>query len=987
MDKYKPDGWCKLIEGYNWFSEVDRYWIPAYSEFMPPPRLGKYPYSGVDYSIFSDVDPYGWKVPEIEEQFEIQPGLMNLTDQIMREIVELGQGQSAHRIAGHQQRDLVNNPYWPKELAEQAGHLGHERYVVFLPLALSKTQDDKGRVRWTFFGGSEQGPEKAFWKSFYQSPEEEHPSSEATDFLRFLISTVYKEELGNTSDLYRIGFRILPNESNEIYPHWNCSKLPLWVKPFLWNEVEPLDGIRFLLTFKPFSLLPDALRQKYLTGQLMLLPFPGSLVFWGMQSYRQLQKELPLAMQLPLQMLAARHSGLGGIKVPQSGWFHEPGTNQRSLEVAENLLSNIYRRSHRWDRVERYEDEIIRSSVEDSVGRALFSTELDALKLYNKPMARNCQIWTLDSHLLLDGPNANHDLLERAALKVSSGGTFGYRMQFPAMRLGQYEVYWQRPLVAYWQSGVGSKLVPNKLYGYLTAYRADKPDPAVSIDLWPRLLDRKPYQWALRNFTHLKERYRNQTALNIIRLLDVFPRLGNKPIPRDLAFGILRIPEQETLDSWLASLPEIASNHLEGESLRQELEQRLEPVSKYKTQAGLLKEIPTCSGQSAKPLTLDFTAKRTFEEAWWRDIYNLSQGEYINKNNADCVQDSLTAALLKHRHRDLEPLGEYLLNRHSQSIFLAGMEKQSFCGELRFSWKSDFDFANFGGWKNNQEGHTHERNLVVIIPGKNHNEAVVMADHYDTAYMENIYDKSLGGTGARIAAPGADDNHSATATLLQAAPIFLNLSQQGLLERDIWLIHLTGEEFPSDCLGSRSLAQALVEKKVLLHSRKGEIIDFSGTQMTGIFLMDMIGHNLDFARDVFQISPGKAQHSLKLARQVLQANYFWNLGTKQWNRSPMRHGKGRSQRSPDNIPPLAEHLQLHGQVRLIEDPESSLYNTDGQIFSDCGIPVVLIMENYDLKRSGYHDTQDTMSNIDLDYGSALASIAIEAVASAANCRE
>jgi len=56
------------------------------------------------------------------------------------------------------------------------------------------------------------------------------------------------------------------------------------------------------------------------------------------------------------------------------------------------------------------------------------------------------------------------------------------------------------------------------------------------------------------------------------------------------------------------------------------------------------------------------------------------------------------------------------------------------------------------------------------------------------------------------------------------------------------------------------------------------------------------------------------------------------------------------------------------------------YNTDGQIFSDVGIPVVLFMENYDINRKGYHDSHDTMANIDLDYGSAVVAIAIEAVA-------
>ena len=71
-------------------------------------------------------------------------------------------------------------------------------------------------------------------------------------------------------------------------------------------------------------------------------------------------------------------------------------------------------------------------------------------------------------------------------------------------------------------------------------------------------------------------------------------------------------------------------------------------------------------------------------------------------------------------------------------------------------------------------------------------------------------------------------------------------------------------------------------------------------------------------------------------------------------------------------------------MRPTYDPRSTLYNTDGQIFSDAGVPVVLFMENYDINRRGYHDTHDTMANIDLDYGAAVAAIAIETVARAAS---
>ena len=82
-----------------------------------------------------------------------------------------------------------------------------------------------------------------------------------------------------------------------------------------------------------------------------------------------------------------------------------------------------------------------------------------------------------------------------------------------------------------------------------------------------------------------------------------------------------------------------------------------------------------------------------------------------------------------------------------------------------------------------------------------------MADHYDTAYMLDRYDKDFGGCGARIAACGADDNYSATAAMMLAAPIFLKLSREGKLGCDVWLVHLTGEEFPADCLGARALSQ------------------------------------------------------------------------------------------------------------------------------------------------------------------------------------
>ena len=967
-----PGGWRRLVEGFPWFEGVGRYPIPAYSEFMPPPRLGCSPSGEVDFSLFSEEDPYGWCVPEREEEYELRPGLKNIAKQIMEQLLKLGRGMAAPHIAGHKGRNLQDNPYWPPELAVRAGTLDSERYVVFLPLSLSKTQDDKGTVSWTFFGSSEQGPERAFWKGFCSAPGKELPGPESLSFMIRLLSRAFGERTDDPAHLSRIGFRILPSDKNERFPYWKEDPLPSWSRPYLIEEPASWDGVRYLLTFRPFSYLPAAVRERYLAGKLALLPFPGSLVFWGMPHYLRLQEQLPMGLQMPLLRLVARHGGPGGIRVPQSGWLHEPRRDQEAAKIQEELLLNTYRRTHRWDRVYRYEDAVAKSTRVDKMTQVLFGTALDTLGLYDKPMARNCQLWTEDVQLLLDGPKATRKEIDRAADAVVEGGLFRYRIQFPPMRVGLHEVYWQRPLVAYLSHETGEpELLSGAPLGYLTAYRADSPDLSRPVELWPRLLRRKVYLSALQNLNSPHDHYRHQTPLNILRLLDSWQLLGKQPLPRSFARQLLRVPKEESLDQWLNSLPERAGNPEEGHRIQQELEGLLGP-------RGPDRALP-------QALTYPETATRAFEQAFWQEILTLSHGRYLNKDNADPVRDRATQAVLTHKRRDLEQLGNYLIHRHRRAITAAGMQHKALCGDLPFRWQTDFAFPLFGGWKMNQEGHGHERNILVVIPGQNRREAVVMADHYDTAYMEDIYEKARGGSGARLAAAGADDNHSATAALLQAAPVFLNLARQGRLARDIWLLHLTGEEFPSDCMGARSFCQALIEKTLRLRLSDGQFTALSSVRVLGVFVLDMIAHNRDSPKNIFQISPGKSPQALRLAWEAHVANLIWNAHAGEWNRSPERRGMQHGKRSKDGqqIPDIALHPLLNGEVRPTDDPHSSLFNTDGQIFSDIGAPVVLFMENYDINRGGYHDSKDTMENIDLDFGAAVAAVTVETVARAA----
>ena len=162
-------------------------------------------------------------------------------------------------------------------------------------------------------------------------------------------------------------------------------------------------------------------------------------------------------------------------------------------------------------------------------------------------------------------------------------------------------------------------------------------------------------------------------------------------------------------------------------------------------------------------MTFATTGQRRFEVAYWKTISFLAHGRCLNKANSDCVQDETTQKALWHHQRDLDALGTYLMGYYARVIRQAGLGGKAWVGEHAFRWRTDFDFSWWGGWANNQTGPCTSSNLIVRIPGKDHQQAVLLADHYDTAYMLDRYDPAYGGTGARVAAAGADDNHSATA--------------------------------------------------------------------------------------------------------------------------------------------------------------------------------------------------------------------------------
>ena len=946
--------WSQIeSEAAGAFVGQGRFPVPAYSEFMPPPFVGIKPFTAPDPANAPGstivCDERGLAIDEYEQEHELRPGLAKIANHLVDELGKLTSG-ATHEFS----RTLLDgNLAWPPSLAAAArdGRYPKRPFLVMQTLALSLTQDDKGNVRWTLFGASHEPASVVFWRSFAETDQDR--------FLR-LIAWASGDEPPP-----RDGLRVLGS----------AAELPGFARDRLWREHEPAGGIHTLFTLEPFAALPASLQKAFLDGTLRVLPTPASQVLCQHPLYRKLAAALPRATQIPLLHLFSHVQEGYTLRIPQSGWLDEHDPSQARPAGSHRVAHHITR-THRWQRTPRDQPLVGDGAFTDDVTVALFSTNPDDLGLYGKPMARNSQIWTHDYELLLDGPRAGKAELDHAAELLDRGGRFGYRLYYPPMRAGTRELFWHLPLLARLNPGSGKPefyedtLRLGRITAETTASTGQRP-----LLLAANLLDRPGHRQAATLFAREPGQLRHTTAQNLRKLLDFREYLAG-PLPDSFARALLRIAKDTSLDAWLVKLPQLASDAEAAARLADDL------------RAHLAREVPLGSA-----LTFAQTGTRAFEETLWRTISALAEGEFRHKETADRVvtNDGKTggpagsaARVEAGSRRDLDRLGQHLHHRYREAIERHGMQGRAQVFDHPFTWCTECDLSWSEAWTQNQQGQAQERNIVFVIPGNNRGQAVIMADHYDTAYMEDVFEPARGGDGLRAAAAGADDNHSATATLLAAAEVFLPLARAGRLQRDIWLVHLTGEEFPSDCLGARALGQALVERSLHLTAQDGSRWNPSEVRVVGAFILDMIGHNNHHDLDVFQIASGEGVGSARLALAAHLANQRWNRRARE--AAPERRGLGRAQRMPDGkqVPPPFAYLPVTGEVRVEWEPRSSLYNTDGQIFSDLGIPVVLFMENYDINRTGYHDTDDTMKNIDLDYAAAVAAIAIESVAAVAS---
>ena len=176
------------------------------------------------------------------------------------------------------------------------------------------------------------------------------------------------------------------------------------------------------------------------------------------------------------------------------------------------------------------------------------------------------------------------------------------------------------------------------------------------------------------------------TLHNARKLLDACELWDGQPLPADFARALLTAPKHETLEEWLCRVETSAEHPVAGAVLAEELRQRIAAISPLPPGEGQgvrASESANCKLQNANcklsasnpqslipnppRLTFHRTPRARFEVAYWRTIARLAHGRYVNKDNADCVRDRATQSLLKHHHRDLEALGDYLLDYYRRT--------------------------------------------------------------------------------------------------------------------------------------------------------------------------------------------------------------------------------------------------------------------------------------------------------------------------------
>ncbi len=273
-------GWHRLIPPDDCFRGEGNYRLDAYSEFMPPPRVGWKPYGGrgPNPELFSPDDPFGWHVGEFEEALELQPGWPRSAGKCS---ASLPACSTATRTPGSQPSPCrtirTGRPNWrPSRSCRTIGASRCCRWPC--PAPRTTRAACAGRSSATASRG------RAGRSGRASSPRRIRNCRPMRRRLLLPTAAGRLRREGRRCRRAAAGRLPHPARRRAALRRSGPKTLPSWTADFLLSE-RAREVPKYLLTFRPFGRLPAAVRKAYLAGQLHLLPFPGSLVFWGVPGY------------------------------------------------------------------------------------------------------------------------------------------------------------------------------------------------------------------------------------------------------------------------------------------------------------------------------------------------------------------------------------------------------------------------------------------------------------------------------------------------------------------------------------------------------------------------------------------------------------------------------------------------------------------------------------------------------------------------------
>ena len=348
---------------------------------------------------------------------------------------------------------------------------------------------------------------------------------------------------------------------------------------------------------------------------------------------------------------------------------------------------------------------------EHRLPHVLFSTRSQDIDLYHKPMARNVQLWDGEYQAILDGPSATAEDIRRAAETVAAGGTFGYRFLFPAMNVGRHELYWHRPLVAYYDPRTKRPvLIDSAPTGYLTAYEEGGKSIADPVELWPRFLRRENHLENVALFQSLDETPPWKTLTNVFKMLDAYERNQAQPIAallRPAAPHRAQDADARRLAARLAELAKKKHDRERAARLAKHLRSCLAPAHPEKSVARVRRPVPHLPAHRQSRLRGSVLEHHRF-----------SVGRQVRQQEQCRLRARPPhAAVLKHLSRDLEGMGDHLLSYYDELIAARGMSDLVHIGELPFRWETQYPFTWMGGWLHNQEGRPTSATCSSSFPG------------------------------------------------------------------------------------------------------------------------------------------------------------------------------------------------------------------------------------------------------------------------------